>query len=135
MAPSHTEAENSSGVQTGESRAAAYRRRPSGPLLSPTLDRGRPGFASPLRVATGAGRSKAWSFFRIHSRVSSGKELASVAVLSGQQLHRVGSFLLQLIERALARGLVRAPAQEGCSVTKSLAAEMVVSHLDHEFRP
>src|ERR1700759_2690984 len=51
---------------------------------------------------------------------------------SGQQLHRIDGFLLQLIQRALPRRLVRTPAQDGGAVAETVAAEVVVAHLDHE---
>src|SRR5947209_950916 len=52
-----------------------------------------------------------------------------------QQLHRIDGFLLQLIQRALSRCLVQAPAQDGGAVTKTFAAEMIVTHLDDQLRP
>src|SRR6478735_9133981 len=53
---------------------------------------------------------------------------------SPQQLHWIGGFLLELIERALPWRLVRPPAQDGGAVAKPLAAEMIVRNLDDEFR-
>src|SRR5581483_12102969 len=52
----------------------------------------------------------------------------------GEQLHRIGGLLLQLLEGALLRRLVRAPAQDGCAVAEALAGEMVVADFDHELR-
>src|SRR4051794_3105762 len=51
-----------------------------------------------------------------------------------QQLHRIHRLLFQLLEAALPRGLVGAPAQDRGAMAKALAAEMVVADLDHEFR-
>src|SRR6478752_6265843 len=56
------------------------------------------------------------------------------STFSRQQLLRVDSFLLQLIEGALAWRLVRPPAQDRGAVTKSLAAEMVVGDFDDQLR-
>src|SRR4029077_8863264 len=48
--------------------------------------------------------------------------------------HRVSLLLLDLIERALPRRLVRPPAYEARAVTEAAAREMVVADLDHELR-
>src|SRR3954453_8147847 len=53
---------------------------------------------------------------------------------SSQELHRIDGLLLELIEVALARRFVGPPAQDRGAVAKPLAAEMIVGHLDHEFR-
>ena len=45
----------------------------------------------------------------------------------------IGGFLLELIERALLRRLVRSPTQDRRAMAKSLAAEMVVGDLDDQF--
>src|SRR3981189_466809 len=50
-----------------------------------------------------------------------------------QQLHRVGGLLLELIEGALLRRLVRPPAQDGCAMAKPLAAEVIVADLNDQF--
>src|SRR5450432_819992 len=54
---------------------------------------------------------------------------------SGQKLHRIDGRLFELVERALPWRLVRPPALDRGAVAKPLAAEMIVSHLDHQFRP
>src|SRR4051812_38889634 len=51
---------------------------------------------------------------------------------SGQQLHRIDRFLLQLIQHALPRRLVRTPAQDGGAVAETFAAEMIVADFDHQ---
>src|SRR5215510_5545716 len=51
-----------------------------------------------------------------------------------QQSHQIGLLLLHLIERALPRRLVGAPAQQPGAVAEALAAEVIVADLDHELR-
>src|SRR3954469_6519000 len=51
---------------------------------------------------------------------------------SGQQLHRIDRFLLQLIQRALPRRLVRTPAQDRGAVAETFAAEMIVTDFDDQ---
>src|SRR3569623_705826 len=40
---------------------------------------------------------------------------------------------MQLLVRALARGLVRTPALEACAVAEAVAADVVVCDFDHQF--
>src|ERR1700754_2102878 len=63
-----------------------------------------------------------------------GYALRCVRGTLSQQLHRIDGLLLQLIQRALPRRLVRAPAQDGGAVTKTVAAEMIVADLDNQLR-
>src|ERR1041385_973338 len=53
---------------------------------------------------------------------------------SPQELHRIDRLLLQLVQRALTRRLVGAPAQDGGAVAETLAAEMVVADFHHQLR-
>src|SRR5882757_1503892 len=53
---------------------------------------------------------------------------------SGEQPHRIDGLLLQLIQRALPRRLVRAPAQDRGAMAKAFAAEMIVGHFDDQLR-
>src|SRR3981189_1950132 len=50
-----------------------------------------------------------------------------------QQLHRVGGLLLELIEGALLRRLVRPPSQDLCDLAKPLAAEGLVGYSNDQF--
>src|SRR5438552_13545910 len=61
--------------------------------------------------------------------------MSSFARALPEQRERVRAFLFDLIHRALARRLVRAPPHQPRAVPEAVAAEMIVTNLDDELGP